>query len=280
MYSPILYRTLIYRAKSMISGHFIESNGAQIFITQFGDVSAQKAILVLPSIFEEMNLCRAIVAKQAHLLSQHDYCVYCLDYFGCGDSQGETAQADAKTWKQNIIDTLEWIKAKDYQRIDMWGVRLGALLAMQTLEHWVDDSASTTLLLWKPVTKGKQFMTQFLRLKQANSMMQGSEKINWRESILAGESTEVAGYQIAADLLSSLDDMTFPSEVPEPLHIHWFELASKSISPAVHKQTSSWPQNNLHLRHFEGSAFWQIPEIFAQPELLEPSLLAFAGDEL
>ena len=66
----------------MISGHFVESQRGKVFVTQFGDASADKAILILPSIFEELNLCRAIVAKQAQQLAANGAVVYCLDYYG------------------------------------------------------------------------------------------------------------------------------------------------------------------------------------------------------
>lgn len=262
----------------MISGHFIESQGSNIFVTQFGNGSAKKAILVLPSLFEELNLCRAIVAKQAQALAASGAVVYCLDYYGCGDSEGEIEQANTQIWQQNILDTLKWIKSKENQRVravDIWAIRFGALLAMKTLEHWTSSTSQATLVLWKPVLKGKQFMTQFLRLKQANSMMQGTEKVNWREKILSGETTEVAGYEITADLLSSIDNLEFPAEITDSISVHWFELAAKSITPAVAKQTSLWHQDKLHLQNFEGSTFWQIPEIFSQPELQLPTLEAF-----
>lgn len=259
----------------MISGHFIDSQGGKVFVTQFGDASSDKSVLILPSLFEELNLCRAVVAKQAQKMATNGAVVYCLDYYGCGDSEGEIEQANVQIWQQNIIDTLEWIKGKGAGTIDLWAIRFGALLAMNTLEHWAGSSVEPTILMWKPVLKGKQFMTQFLRLKQANSMMQGTEKVNWREKILSGETTEVAGYEITAELLSSIDKLAFPTEIPDSISVHWFELAAKSITPAVIKQTSTWCQDRIHLQNFEGSAFWAIPEIFSQPELQSPSLVAF-----
>lgn len=259
----------------MISGHFIESQGGKVFVSQFGHESAKKTILILPSLFEELNLCRAIVAKQAQEMAANGAVVYCLDYFGCGDSEGEIEQANTQIWQQNVIDTLAWIENQGVRAVDIWAIRFGALIAMNTIEHWAKSSVEPTILMWKPVTKGKQFMTQFLRLKQANSMMQGAEKVNWREQILSGESTEVAGYEITADLLSSIDKLVFPDELPDSIKVHWLELAAKSITPAVTKQTSCWQQDKLHVQSYEGSAFWQIPEIFSQPELLQPSLAAF-----
>jgi exosortase A-associated hydrolase 2 len=261
----------------MVLGHFIPSQNQTLFVAQFGQANPQKTILLLPSIFEEMNLCRAIVAKQAQFLAKQEYCVYALDYAGCGDSQGEINQVNADQWSRNVLDTVDWLKQGGAQSVTLWGVRFGGLLALSAADAVNVLLPLKQILLWKPVTKGKQFMTQFLRLKQANSMMQGQSKVNWREVILAGEETEVAGYPINADLLSSLDKLEMPKQLSLTVPIVWFELAAKRVSPAVQMQTKLWPQQSLHIQFFEGSAFWQIPEIFAQTALHQPTFDALEG---
>ncbi|WJG10470.1 hypothetical protein [Aliiglaciecola sp. LCG003] len=256
----------------MISGHFFPSGDKKLFVSQFGQHRSDNTILLLPSVFEEMNLCRAIIAKQAQFLVQHGYCVYVLDYAGCGDSEGNIEQVDAGIWQQNIIDCVSWLKLQGTSSITLWGVRFGALLMFQQLEQINQILTIDKLLLWKPVSKGKQFMTQFLRLKQASSMIQGETKTNWRDSILAGNNTEVGGYEITSTLLESIDGLEIPKKLSVNFPIHWLELASNSISPAVTIQTKHWGQSNLKLGCLEGSAFWQIPEIFVQAHLHQPTL--------
>ncbi len=267
----------------LIAGHFIEVPSGQLFVAQFGGSQADKTVLLLPSVFEEMNLSRAIVAKQAQMLVDNGYCVYCLDYLGTGDSSGETEDVNAQVWQHNILDVLKWIQSQGATHIHLWGVRLGALLMMNQLQAIHELLPIKQVLLWKPVAKGKQFMTQFLRLKQANSMMAGDEKGNWREHIMQGNPTEVAGYVVTAELLSSLDELNLPSSLPDSLssdvRISWFELAAKSITPAVTMAVKEWPESQLSVRAFEGSAFWQIPEIFEQPFLHQDSLRALAGED-
>ena len=258
----------------MIQGHFIESAQRKLFITQYGQSNSQKNVLLLPSIFEEMNLCRAILAKQAFYLNQQGYCVYALDYAGTGDSEGEIEEFTAQHWQQNVLDTVSWLSAQGVSSIDLWGVRFGALLAMQSVQSIQELLSVNSILLWKPVTKGKQFMTQFLRLKQANSMMQGQEKVNWREHILEGNETEVAGYPINAELLNSVDELEMPKQLAFEVPICWMELSAAKPTPAIGMQNKLWPVDQYQLACYEGSAFWQIPEIFVQPDLLEPTLSA------
>lgn len=264
----------------MIKGHFIESAQHRLFVTQYGESNKQKNVLLLPSMFEEMNLCRAILAKQANFLTQRGYCVYALDYAGTGDSEGDINQVTAMDWQRNIIDAVSWLKAQGVSTLSIWGVRFGGLMAFQSVAAIQTLLPVDSILLWKPVTKGKQFMTQFLRLKQANSMMQGQEKVNWRQHILDGSETEVAGYPINASLLSSIDEIEIPKQLTFTAPIRWMELSASKITPAISMQTKLWPQQQYQIDCFEGSAFWQIPEIFAQPELSQPMLQALEANHV
>ena len=40
----------------MLKGHFIPCQAGKVFVCQFGEQNTGKAILLLPSFFEEMNL--------------------------------------------------------------------------------------------------------------------------------------------------------------------------------------------------------------------------------
>ncbi|GAB2689332.1 alpha/beta fold hydrolase [Aliiglaciecola aliphaticivorans] len=262
----------------MIKGYFLPCAKGNLFVSQYGQTNSQKTILLLPSIFEELNLSRAILTKQALFLAKQGYCVYALDYLGTGDSEQDIEQVNVAIWRDNIVTTVKWLQSKDIQSITLWGVRFGGLMALTTLQSIESVLPVEQILLWKPVMKGKQFMTQFLRLKQANSMMQGEQKVNWRERILSGTNVEVAGYEITADLLSSIDSLEVSKALALTCPLTWFELASASIPPAVSIQTKEWDQQLLKTACFEGSAFWQIPEIFEQSQLHLPTLNALQGE--
>ncbi|GAC15106.1 alpha/beta fold hydrolase [Aliiglaciecola lipolytica] len=262
----------------MIKGFFLPSAEGNLFVSQYGQANPQKTILLLPSIFEELNLCRAVVTKQAIYLARQGYCVFCLDYLGTGDSEKEIEQVNVTTWRENIARVLQWLKSLEISSISLWGVRFGGLLALTELVEIQKVMPVKQVLLWKPVTKGKQFMTQFLRLKQANSMMQGEQKINWRDKILSGVNVEVAGYTITEDLLGSIDGLEVSKTLEITCPVSWLELASTSVTPAVQIQTQGWNQEYLDIRSIEGTAFWQIPEIFEQSQLHLPTFNALQGE--
>lgn len=264
----------------MIQGHFVPSAAGKVFVTEYSAVSnpAEHTVLLLPSIFEEMNLSRAVLAKQAQFLNSQGITVYCLDYFGCGDSEGEIVDANVDIWQQNIIDTVQWLKQKGKGRLTLWGVRFGALMGANALLEINRILPVEEFIWWKPVLKGKQFMTQFLRLKQAASMMQGEQKIKWREHIMNGNVTEIAGYEISADLLDSIDKLVIPTSKPDSLaldfKVNWLELSASKVTPVIQKMADGWGEESMSVECFEGSAFWQIPEIFEQTFLHEPMLQA------
>jgi hypothetical protein len=128
------------------------------------------------------------------------------------------------------------------------------------------------MLLWKPVLSGKLFMTQFLRLKQVNAMINAGEKTNWRKKLLDEGSLEIAGYHIAKELYESIEGMSIPRDIKQQVHVSWMELASTKLTPAINNVVKTWPEKNYNISYFEGPAFWQTPEIFKQTDLHFPSL--------
>ncbi|MDF2177308.1 CocE/NonD family hydrolase [Aliiglaciecola sp. CAU 1673] len=254
-----------------MQGHFIQGHKHRLFVLQLGALQPQRCILCLPPLFEEMNLSRAIIAKASRYLVEKGYTVFCLDYAGTGDSEGELESVDAELWRQDLKLTLDWLAEKGVQDPVLWGVRFGALLAMANLDELSTRYPGISCLLWKPVLNGKLLMSQFIRVKQANAMIQGDEKIDWRKKILEGETVEVAGYPISAALLQTVESMVMPSELPENSAVAWMELASANLPLAVNKLKDQWHRPGVVFQSAEGLPFWQTPELFEQPELHAPT---------
>jgi len=257
----------------MLAGHFISSPQGQLFITQFGDVSDDTAILCLPSITEEMNLARAVVAKQAQHFANADIPCFILDYYGTGDSEGEFEQANADIWLENILAAGEFIQKQGITKIILWGIRFGALLVLSHQEKLHQQLPIIQQILWKPVTSGKLFAGQFLRIKQANAMMNSAsnnatgEKVNWREQVLAGNDVEVAGYLLTKTMLQSMESLQISKDFQPLSTFNWFELAAKEPTPLTKRLSASWDDTMAKVHCFDCPPFWQVPEVFSLPEL-------------
>ncbi len=252
----------------MLSGHFVSSPRGKLFITQFGEVEGETAVLCLPSITEEVNLSRAVVAKQAHCFTAQGVPCFILDYYGTGDSEGEFEQANADIWLENIIAAGEFLIQKGIKKIILWGVRFGALLVLSHQEKLHQQLPIIQQVLWKPVTNGKLFLGQFLRIKQANAMMNNSsEKINWREYVLSGKDVEVAGYLLTKSMLQSIEALKISTDFHPISLMHWFELAAKELTPLTKRLSAPWSDDSAKVHCFDCPPFWQVPEVFSLPEL-------------
>lgn len=257
----------------MLAGHFISSSQGKLFITQFGEVSGDTAVFCLPSITEEMNLARAVVAKQAQHFASENLPCFILDYYGTGDSEGEFEQANADIWLENILAAGDFIQQQGITKIILWGIRFGALLVLSHQEKLHQKLPIIQQILWKPVTNGKLFAGQLLRIKQANAMMskasskEAGDKVNWRDHVLAGNYVEVAGYLLTKAMLQSMESLQISKDFQPLSTLGWFELAAKEPTPLTKRLSAPWDDVMANVHCYDCPPFWQVPEIFALPEL-------------
>ena len=264
-----------------LRGHFIDSVAGRCFATQVGEFSSKRAILCLPSLFEELNLARAVVAKQAQAFADQGLPCLILDYYGTGDSEGEFEQASVDIWRQDITAAISWLKAQGVDSILLWGMRFGALMAMNQQMELHEQITIEAQIFWKPVVSGKQFAGQLLRIKQAHTVLNNAaEKINWRQHILDGNTTEIAGYPISSELLTALEALE-ELKASTPLSpVYWFELGAKSLTPASERIIAQWSERKINSYSVDCPPFWQVPEVFSLPELASQNMHALTVDGL
>lgn len=237
-----------------------------------------KWLLHVPAFAEEMNKSRAMVADQARAFARSGVAVVVPDLRGIGDSEGDFAEASWEGWKDDVEFLLQWMHEQGAQQVSLWGLRLGALLAIDvasTTEQILDE-----LLLWQPVLSGKQAVTQFLRLRMAAGMMQGQAETvaDLRSRSSAGETLEVAGYLLSPQLLIELDVVDAKSiTLPESLQVAIFELGrdeQQALTPAVRGLVENWRSsgNTVNTAVVSGEPFWSTQEISSAPALIAASL--------
>lgn len=238
-----------------------ECHGVFIYVHPFGD---------------EMNKSRRMVALQARAFAAMGFGVLQMDLFGCGDSHGEFGNASWDIWKQDLGIARSWLENRTTAPISLWGLRLGALLALdfaRSSAQMIDK-----IVLWQPVISGELFLTQFLRLRLANEMLaDGLEKTTgtqaMRSSLALGERLEVAGYELTSDLAAAIDGLRAIKLIVSKVPVHWFETVSESgrtMAPAGAKVVRAWEKegNNLHVHLVPCLPFWATQEISECPELI------------
>ena len=272
-----------------LSPFFLEGSAGKLFSLCFGPGQGQRPehyILFFPPFAEELNKSRRMVSLQARRFAAMGYGVLVVDYYGTGDSEGDFGNATWRIWQQDIEAMAAWLVQEGAKRISLWGLRFGALMAMRSVLLFQDKL--DRILLWQPVIRGDQMMTQFLRLRLAADMIGAGNKITVRDlrgQLTAGCSVEVAGYVLSPDLVEGIDGLKLQDlGACESPPIEWLEVVGseeQSIGPASQRVLDAWGQQDMRVNTHAvlGEPFWGTPEITTLPTLLERSsdLLQEAG---
>ncbi|WP_306391363.1 hydrolase 2, exosortase A system-associated [Telluria beijingensis] len=179
------------------------ARGARFCLYHAPSGPCRGALLYIHPFAEEMNRARRMAAVQARAFAAHGVAVLLLDLHGCGDSGGDFADASWAGWLADIEDGRAWLERRSGQRAGLWGLRLGALLALEA----ASTAAPARLLLWQPVTDGDSHLKQFLRLRVAADMLQGTSEGSvaaLRTQLAAGTTLEIAGYGLAPALADGM----------------------------------------------------------------------------
>lgn len=247
-----------------------EHRGAFIYVHPFGD---------------EMNKSRRMAAMQARAFAGMGFGVLQIDLFGCGDSSGEFRDARWSIWKSDLSIAKKWIENRISSPASLWGLRLGALLALDYAKS--SGSFFARIILWQPVINGELFLNQFLRLETAKEIFTGagtektSQKNKMRDCLANGETLEIAGYELASELAAAIGNLKADELIVTNSTIHWFENVSasnRSMTPAGTNVISKWGQSGVdsYVHLVSCLPFWATQEISECPELVSATLKVIA----
>lgn len=227
---------------------------------------------------EEMNKSRRMAALQARAFASMGFGVLQVDLFGCGDSSGEFRDARWDIWKEDLAVAHHWLRhrAPEAGAINLWGLRLGALLALDFAKDL--KSNIDRIVLWEPVINGEIFLTQFLRLRMASDMIAAEQEKamgtrGMRDRLAAGESIEVGGYELAPALAAAVDRLRLENLGTTTCAVDWFHIVSRqglTMTPAATRVADDWTANGVELRMHvvPCEPFWTTAEIAECPCLL------------
>ncbi len=232
------------------------------------------SILYVHPLAEEMNKSRRMAAEQARRLAAAGWTVLQWDLLGCGDSDGDFADADWAFWRAELVHAAQWLREQAAGPQWLWGLRAGALLAAEVaaaLPHAVG------LLCWQASSSGKLVAQQFLRLRVAAELISGQAKgvmQALRAELAAGQTVDLGGYGVRAPLIDGLERATL-APVAGALGLIWLELGEgEQPGPASQRVLEAWQAAGVPVQQavLSGPPFWQTTEIEDAPALWDATL--------
>ena len=229
-----------------------------------------------------MNKSRHIFRKLAELLAESGIDSLIFDPFGTGDSDGDFGEATWDIWLEDLNSAHQWLakeSGKAGRPVSIVALRTGALLASDYIHRLHPDVDK--LIFLAPVVRGENFLSQFLRLRIAAEMAENSRDKSTvkslKESLLSGQSVEVAGYTLNPSLArgmtgSVIQEGRFHGKGIQTMD--WIELIAEESRPvpimnkqAVEQLTAADLPITLH--RYCGPTFWSAVELVELPGLLE-----------
>ena len=268
---------------------FLPTNkNSHIFLAQYSPkVSSasepRKAVIFIPPFGEEMNRSKRMYILCARLLANNGCYSFCFDLSGTGDSEGAWGDFDYPDWLENLKDVIEYVQAKNFQKITFVSLRFGALIALDALSNV--DVPIEKCIFWDPVDNGEVYMRQLIRMKIAASMAEHSIKITTKdilEEFNSKGSVEIGGYQISNEIYKHVSQLKFVNTVDtaiEKTSIHWMQTgktegrAKKTFPLSIKKE---WAQQ-IAFHDVDDVRFWMQQETTIAPELLRQTQLLING---
>jgi exosortase A-associated hydrolase 2 len=260
--------------------NFIGPAGRRILVVARRPVgTARGCILLVPPFGEEMNKSRRMLALVAQGLAARGFVAALPDLSGTGDSEGEFGESTWSQWRQDLQTVHAFFEEQGQVIRAALAVRTGCALIAEVAGQHAWNLSHT--VFWQPVLDGARFLTQFLRLRVASSLMGGDRRESTQDLLSrfrSGETLEIAGYEVSPALAHELDKMNAVASLSPNLGtVHWIEVmraedgalsesARSAISKATERRVEIVPSTH------SGEPFWSSTEIVTIPTLVERSV--------
>lgn len=249
--------------------------GGRFTLCHVPAASARGLVVALHPFAEEMNKSRRMVAMGARAMAQAGFVVVVSDFAGCGDSDGDLETAAWGDWIDDALGAIAWGREQFGDLpLWIWGLRAGCLVAC---EAYTRLEGGCRLLFWQPQLQGKQALQQFLRLKMAGQLQQGTNKgatDALQRELAAGGVVEVSGYRLGAGIaLGMAASQCAAPPRASATDVTWLEVSPQTppaLLPASEMAIERWrgAGHEVNALAVPGPLFWQSLDIEEAPALV------------
>jgi alpha-beta hydrolase superfamily lysophospholipase len=128
------------------------------------DAPSSKAVLLCPPLGQDQVRCHRLYRQLAHALAAEGLAVLRFDYYGTGDSAGDSVEVD---WDRCVADTIiaaDELRARSgAHQITAFGARLGGSIALAA----AGSGGIAGLVAWDPVLNGNAYVTRLDDMQMA-----------------------------------------------------------------------------------------------------------------
>lgn len=147
-----------------------------------------------------------VYRQMSSLFTRSGFHVLRFDYYGCGDSAGESDQGNIEHWVEDITTAIDEITdAGGLSSVTVVGFRLGATLAAFAARERDDIE---NLVLWEPVIKGSNYLQQLAEMHQRwlNNNLPSSNHAEQQNGAF-----EVIGFPVTPQLRQEIENIDLMS---------------------------------------------------------------------
>lgn len=168
--------------------------GQSEYCLRFGPVDADRKILLVPPLFEEMNRTRRMMVEAMRHLAAHDVASVLPDLPGCNESRAALATQSIESWRRAICDA-----ADQFAATHVASIRGGCLL---------DDAPDLPVWRLAPA-KGASLLKTLLRTRISADKEAGITT-SAEQLMAAGRDhgLDLAGHALGPALLAGLEKAT------------------------------------------------------------------------
>jgi uncharacterized protein len=207
---------------------FFDADAHRLFGVYYEPPAAKRGadspVLICPPIANEYVRSFNAIRKLCERLAERGFCVLKFDYYGLGDSFGESTEGEAGEWRANIRAAAhELCKRSGQKEITAVGLRLGATLAAGI--RLDDGMALKNLVLWDPVVNGADYLAQLRCMHR--SCLADTRRFRKPQSHRFADG-EMVGFRFPAAMQESIAALTL---LNKPLRHHNLFLVTSAQRP-------------------------------------------------
>ncbi|MCS6914980.1 MAG: alpha/beta fold hydrolase [Myxococcales bacterium] len=228
-----------------------------IYHPPVGRPARNRGVLLCAPLGQEAIRAHRALRQLAILLSRARYHVLRFDYYGCGDSAGDSSEGHTTQWLEDIATaTAELKDCAGVNRVCWVGLRYGASLAVLAARGRRDLDS---LVLWDPVVDGKAYLREVCAMHEQLLLEELGDRRRHRRATSPDDAEEILGFPLPRRLRDEIRQLDLLSIVDYP--VRRVALVVSSTTPAYDRLRAHLSSLRLDMTYAHVPAEWNSDQV-------------------